>query len=90
MGVVNVDDILKVFRSTPKIVEVERIIEKTVERIVEVPQVIPIEKYVEKIIEVPKYVEIEKIIHVPVEVVKVVDNIVEKLVEVPTISEKVV
>lgn len=90
MGVVNVDDILKVFRSTPKIVEVEKIIEKTVERIVEVPQVIPIEKYVEKIIEVPKYVEIEKVIHVPVEVIKVVDNIVEKLVEVPTISEKVV
>lgn len=34
MGVVNVDDILKVFRVVPKIVEVERIVEKVVERIV--------------------------------------------------------
>lgn len=46
MGVVSVDDILKVFRVVPKIVEVEKIIEKVVERIVEVPQVITIEKIV--------------------------------------------
>ena len=90
MGVVDVDDVLKVFRVVPKIVEVEKIVEKVVEKVVEVPQVIPVEKYVEKIIEVPKIVEVEKVVHVPVEVVKVVDNIVEKLVEVPTISEKVV
>ena len=32
MGVVNVDDILKVFRVVPKIVEVEKIVEKIVER----------------------------------------------------------
>lgn len=42
MGVVNIDDILKVFRVVPKIVEVEKIIEKIVEKIVEVPQVIPV------------------------------------------------
>jgi hypothetical protein len=54
MGVVDVDDILKVFRIVPKIVEVEKIVEKIVERVVEVPQVVPIEKIVEKIIEVPK------------------------------------
>lgn len=90
LDIVNVDDILKVFRVNAKIVEVDRIVEKAVERVVEVPQVIPVEKYVEKIIEVPKYVEVEKVVHVPVEVVKVVDNIVEKLVEVPTITEKVV
>lgn len=34
MGVVNVDDILKVFRVVPKIVEVEKIVEKVVDRIV--------------------------------------------------------
>ena len=54
MGVVDVDDILKVFRVVPKIVEVEKIVEKVVDRVVEVPQVVPIEKIVEKIIEVPK------------------------------------
>lgn len=85
MGVVDVDDILKVFRIVPKIVEVEKIVEKVVERYVEVPQVVPVEKVVEKIIEVPKVQEIERIIHVPVEIVKVVDNIIEKIVEVPSI-----
>lgn len=90
MGVVSVDDILKVFRVVPKMVEVEKVIEKVVERIVEVPQVVPVEKYIEKIVEVPKYQEVEKVVHVPVEVVKIVDNISEKLVEVPTILEKVI
>lgn len=46
MGVVDVDDILKVFRVVPKIVEVEKIVEKVVERVVEVPQVVPVEKIV--------------------------------------------
>lgn len=52
MGVVNVDDILKVFRVVPKIVEVEKIVEKVVDRIVEVPEIVPVEKIVEKIVEV--------------------------------------
>ncbi len=52
MGVVDVDDILKVFRPVPKIVEVEKIVEKIVEKRVEVPMVIPITKEVEKIVEV--------------------------------------
>ena len=42
MGVVDVDDILKVFRVVPKIVEVEKIVEKIVDRIVEVPQIIAV------------------------------------------------
>ena len=46
MGVVDVDDILKVFRVVPKIVEVEKIVEKVVDRIVEVPQVVPVEKVI--------------------------------------------
>lgn len=54
MGVVDVDDILKVFRVAPKMVEVEKLVEKVVEKVVEVPQVVPVEKVVEKIIEVPR------------------------------------
>ncbi len=54
MGVVDVDDILKVFRVVPKIVEVEKIVEKVVDRVIEVPQVVPIEKVVEKVVEVEK------------------------------------
>ena len=42
MDVVDVDDILKVYRVTPKIVEVERIVEKIVEKIVEVPKIIEV------------------------------------------------
>jgi hypothetical protein len=34
MDVVDVDDILKVYRVTPKIVEVEKIVEKIVDRII--------------------------------------------------------
>ena len=34
MGFVDVDDVLKVFKVVPKIVEVERVVEKIVDRIV--------------------------------------------------------
>ena len=54
MDVVSVDDILKVFRVTPKLVEVEKIVEKVVERVVEAPKVITVDKIVEKIVEVEK------------------------------------
>lgn len=90
MGVVDVDDILKVFRVAPKLVEVDKVVEKVVEKIVEIPQVVPVEKVVEKVIEVPKIQEIERVVHVPVEIVKVVDNTQEKIVQVPSVVEKVV
>lgn len=90
MGIVDVDDILKVFRVVPKIVEVEKIVEKIVDRVIEVPQIIPIERIVEKPVEVIKIQEVEKIIHVPVEIIKYVDNIIEKVVEVPQYTEKIV
>ncbi len=75
-GIVDVEDVLRVFTVIPKIVEVEKIVEKVVERVVEVPQIVPVEKVVEKVVEVPKMVEVEKVIHVPVEVIKVVEKIV--------------
>lgn len=55
MDVVEVDDILKVFRVTPKIVEVEKIVEKIVETIVEVPKIIEVERVVQTPVEVKKY-----------------------------------
>jgi hypothetical protein len=58
MDVVNVDDILKVFRVNAKIVEVEKIVEKIVDRIVEVPQIVVVEKIVEKIVEIEKIREV--------------------------------
>ena len=76
MGVIDVDDILKVFRVVPKIVEVEKVVEKIVDRVIEVPQVVPIERIVEKPVEVVKIQEVEKIVHVPVEIIKTVDNII--------------
>ena len=42
MDVVNIDDILKVFRVVRKIVEVEKIIEKVVDRVIEIPQIVPV------------------------------------------------
>lgn len=38
MDVVNVDDILRVYRSAPKVVEVEKVVEKVVDNIVRVPE----------------------------------------------------
>jgi hypothetical protein len=82
MDLVSVDDILKVFRVVPKIVEVEKVVEKVVDRVIEIPQVVPVEKIVEKIIEKPQIVEVEKIVHVPVEIVKYVDVHHDKIVTV--------
>jgi hypothetical protein len=65
MGVVDVDDILKIFRVVPKLVEVEKIVEKIVDRIVEVPQVVTVDKITEKIVEVEKIKEVEKVVNVP-------------------------
>lgn len=42
-GIVNVDDILKVYRAVPKMVEVEKVVEKVVEKIVQVPHFVTIE-----------------------------------------------
>lgn len=55
MGVVDVDDILKVFRVVPKIVEVEKIVEKIVDRIVEVPQIVPVEKIMKKLLKLKEF-----------------------------------
>lgn len=82
MGVVNVDDILKVFRVVPKIVEVEKIVEKIVDRIVEVPQILTVEKIIEKIVEVEKIREVEKNVPVPIEVPIIVNTTQEKVVQV--------
>ena len=90
MGVVNVDDILKVFRVSAKIVEVEKIVEKIVDRIVEVPQIVVVEKIVEKIVEVEKIREVEKNIPVPIEVPMIVPTVHEKIVHVERIIEKAV
>ena len=90
MGVVDVDDILKVFRVVPKIVEVEKIVEKIVDRIVEVPEIVTVEKIVEKIVEVEKIKEVERIVNVPLEVPMIVETIVEKIVQVERIVERVI
>ena len=42
LDIVDVDDILRVFRVVPKIVEVEKIVEKIVDRVIEIPQVVPV------------------------------------------------
>ena len=65
-----------------KIVEVEKVVEVPVEKIV--LKEVPIEKIIEKIVEKEVPVEVEKIIEkrveVPVEVEKIVEKIVEKVV----------
>ena len=69
-------------------IEVEKVVERVVEKRVEVPVERVVEKVVEKRVEVPIEVEkiVEKRVEVPVE--KVVEKVVEKIVEVPV--EKIV
>lgn len=61
---------------SPTVVTVDNIVEKIVEKTVEV----------EKIVEVERIVEVEKIVEVEVEKIVEVDRIVERVVEVPTIK----
>lgn len=42
-GIINVDDILRVYRSVPKIVEVEKAVETVVEKLVYVPHYVTVE-----------------------------------------------
>ena len=69
-------------------VPVERVVEKVVEKRVEVP--VEVEKSVEKRVEVPVEKIVEKVVEVPVE--KIVERVVEKevRVEVPVPVEKIV
>jgi len=74
------------------------VVEKIVEKIVEVPVERIVEKVVDRIVEVPVEVRVEvpveKIVHVPVErvVERIVEKVVDRIVEVPVdrIVEKVV
>lgn len=75
-------------------VEVEKVVERVVEKRVEVPVERVVEKVVEKRVEVPVEVEkvVEKRVEVSVPVEKIVEKVVEKRVEVPVekVVEKVV
>jgi hypothetical protein len=53
---VNADDILKTFQVNHKIVEVPKLLEKVVDRVIEVPTLYPYEKIVEKVVENTKIV----------------------------------
>lgn len=75
-------DVKVVEKIVEKIVEVEKVVEVPVEKIV--LKEVPVEKIIEKIVEKEVPVEVEKIIEkrveVPVEVEKIVEKIVEKVV----------
>lgn len=68
--IINVDRPVKVIVEQEVVKVQPQIIEKVVEKIVEVPRVVEVEKIVEKIVVVPRI--IEKIVEVPIEVEKIV------------------
>ena len=71
-----------------RIVEVERRVEVPVERIVEVEKRVEVPVEVEKIVYIPQVIEIEKIVNV--EKIVEVEKIIERIVEVPKIEERIV
>ncbi|BGP16016.1 hypothetical protein JCM10213_005433 [Rhodosporidiobolus nylandii] len=93
---VPVEVVREVERVVNREVPVERVVEKEVERIVEVPVEVPVEKIVEVIKEVPVDRVVEVLKEVPVEVVKEVirelpvEVIKEVIKEVPVEVERVV
>ena len=80
MDVVDVDDILKVYRVVPKIVEVERVVQQVVEKIVPVPHFVTIERNVTQPIPVNTVSVVKDTVNVPLQVPKVETLVREKLV----------
>lgn len=90
LDLVDVDDILKVYRTVPKIVEVEKVIEQVVEKIVQVPHFVTIENTRNEIIPLNKAQVYNNTVNVPLQVPKYETLIQEKLVLAPEMHEKVV
>lgn len=70
MDVVDVDDILRVYRVVPKIVEVERVVEQTVEKIVPVPHFVTIESTKTDVVPLNRVQVVKDTVNVPIQVPK--------------------
>lgn len=71
MDVVDVDDILKVYRVVPKIVEVEKVVEQVVEKIVPVPHFVTIERNITQPIPVNTVSVVKDTVNIPLQIPKV-------------------
>lgn len=70
MDFVDVEDILKVYRVVPKIVEVERVVEQLVEKIVPVPHFVTIENTKTDIVPLNKIQVVKDTVNVPIQIPK--------------------
>ena len=70
MDFVDVEDILKVYRVVPKIVEVERVVEQLVEKIVPVPHFVTIENTKTDIAPLNKIQVMKDTVNVPIQIPK--------------------
>ena len=70
MDVVDVDDILRVYRTVPKIVEVERVKEQIIEKIVPVPHFVTITNNQTDIVPVNTVQVVRDTVNVPLQVPK--------------------
>lgn len=99
MDVVDVDDILKVYRTVPKIVEVQKVVEKVVDNIVRVPEKFMLNNLQSQAVSLqkPNFAADEKVLVVnadrpvpmyrdkPVEM----QNLLEKVVSHPEVRQRV-
>lgn len=80
---VDVEDILRVYRVVPKIVEVEKVVEQVVEKIVPVPHFITLERNTIEPVPIRKVEVVQNTVNVPMEIPRVHPLIQEKLVLAP-------
>jgi len=66
---------------------VQQVIEKIVERVIELPRVIEVEKVLEKIVEKQQIVELETIVPQLVKVHEVIKEYIDKIISTPVIQE---
>jgi hypothetical protein len=70
MDVVDVEEILRVYRTVPKIVEVEKVVEQVVEKIVPVPHYVAVERTHTDIVPVRTVEVVRDTVNVPLQISK--------------------
>ena len=70
VDVIDVDDILRVYRVVPKIVEVEKVVEQVVERIVPVPHYVTVSLNKTEVVPVNTVQVVKDTVNVPLQISK--------------------
>ena len=68
MDIVDVEDVLRIYRTVPKIVEVEKVVEQVVEKIVPVPHYVTVQTTKTDVVPVRTVEVVNNTVNVPLQV----------------------